>query len=584
MSVAGRFPYPSRAGLYFHTLRHLRPVQIYGRIWRELGRSAIDTAPAPPRAIPGAALALPARRRSAWVAPFVFRFLNEEHAIRGPRDWDNPGQAKLWRYHLHYFDGLNAWNTAESRAGQRGWLHRWIAENPPGQGSGWEPYPISLRVVNWIKWALRGNELPADALESLAVQVRYLRRKLEIHLLGNHLFANAKALACAGMFFQGPEAEGWLAKGLDILDRELGEQILPDGGHFERSPMYHALALEDLLDLVNLGRCLGEGRGARLSSSLARWSASIGPMRAWLAAMSHPDGRIGFFNDAAHGLAPDNGELERYALDLGFPPLPAQPDGVRHFPDSGYIRVQRGDLVALLDVAPIGPDYLPGHAHADTLCFECSWWGERVLVNRGTSRYGLGPERLAERGTAAHNTVAVDGKDSSEVWGGFRVARRARPFGLSVDVDADAWVIECAHDGYKRLPDRPVHRRTWRFGPDSLRVEDRVAGRDSTPHPPLSGGLWGGFLPRGLSLPPRTRGGPGRGFRAIARFHCHPHSPPHPVADGWLAAPGVAIRVETGAVRLEDGYYAPEFGLALPNQTLAVELDRGRATTIFRFR
>ena len=81
--------------------------------------------------------------------------------------------------------------------------------------------------------------------------------------------------------------------------------------------------------------------------------------------------------------------------------------------------------MALLDVAPVGPDYLPGHAHADTLSFELSLFGQRVLVNSGTSQYEAGPERSRQRGTAAHNTVIVDGHDSSEVWAGFRVARRA---------------------------------------------------------------------------------------------------------------------------------------------------------------
>src|SRR5690606_6973721 len=130
-------------------------------------------------------------------------------------------------------------------------LRDWVAANPPGHGDGWEPYPTSLRIVNWIKWALAGNTLPPACVHSLAVQVRWLRRCLEIHLLGNHLFANAKALVFAGLYFSGPEAHRWLATGLRILEREIAEQILPDGGQFERSTMYHALAYEDMLDLVN---------------------------------------------------------------------------------------------------------------------------------------------------------------------------------------------------------------------------------------------------------------------------------------------------------------------------------------------
>jgi uncharacterized heparinase superfamily protein len=531
---------------YYHTVRHLRPVQVYGRVWQRLRRPAVDASPAPPRRMPEARFILPARRRASLISPLGFRFLNEEHPVRIPADWDNPAWPKLWRYNLHYFDDLNAWNAAECRDWHLEWLVRWLGENPSGQGTAWEPYPISLRVVNWIKWLLAGNELPEGGLHSLAVQVRYLRERLEFHLLGNHLFANAKALVFAGLFFEGPEADTWLDQGLTILDRELGEQILPDGGQFERSPMYHALALEDLLDLVNLGRCCG-GIGPE---RLARWTDKIGPMRAWLAALSHPDGRIAFFNDAAHGIAPDNRELERYAAELGFPPLVPLPDGIHRFPHSGYIRVQRGDLAAILDVAPLGPSYLPGHAHADTLSFELSWRGRRVVVNGGTSRYGIGPERLAERGTATHSTVAVDGQDSSEVWGGFRVARRARPFGLAVDKDGSTWTVACSHDGYARLPGRPIHRRTWRFGENGLRVEDEVSGRHG---------------------------------RAMARFHLPPELDPRATEDGYRLAPGITLRVERGSHRLGEGTYAPEFGLVQGNRVVEVELQQGKAAVVLEF-
>src|SRR5205085_8722772 len=128
----------------------------------------------------------------------------------------------------------------------------WIDENPPAVGVGWEPYPTSLRIVNWIKWALAGNRMNDKAIASLAVQVRFLSQNLEQHLLGNHLLANAKALVFAGLFFEGDEAVSWLRTGLRLLAREIPEQVLPDGGHFERSPMYHSAILEDMLDLCNV--------------------------------------------------------------------------------------------------------------------------------------------------------------------------------------------------------------------------------------------------------------------------------------------------------------------------------------------
>ncbi|MFO1266416.1 MAG: heparinase II/III family protein [Rubrivivax sp.] len=124
-----------------------------------------------------------------------------------------------------------------------------------------------MRIVNWIKWFLAGEPAQAPWLASLAVQARWLAQRLEWHLLGNHLFANAKALFFAGLFFEGREADEWLATGARILERELPEQVLDDGGQFERSPMYHALALEDVLDLLNVLRDAGVGCASGLASA-----------------------------------------------------------------------------------------------------------------------------------------------------------------------------------------------------------------------------------------------------------------------------------------------------------------------------
>src|SRR5690606_25718690 len=168
----------------------------------------------------------------SMTGPGRFLLLNELHDL-GETGWDDPGIERLWRYNLHYFDDLNAEGAPDRAGWHRDLILRWIGDNPPGRGSGWEPYPLSLRMVNWIKWHLAGNELPPAALHSLAVQARWLMRRLEFHLLGNHLFANAKALVFAGCFFRGDEADAWLARGLAILRREVPEQILADGGQFE---------------------------------------------------------------------------------------------------------------------------------------------------------------------------------------------------------------------------------------------------------------------------------------------------------------------------------------------------------------
>lgn len=457
---------------YWHTLRWLRPVQVYGRVWFRLSRPRVNLADAPPVRTPSVGWTRCGRSPS-MTGPMRMRFLGVERTMEAAADWNRTDWSKLWLYNAHYFDDLAADGASQRVAWHCRLLRRWIAENAPGKGNGWEPYPSSLRIVNWVKWALAGNALEADAVHSLAVQARYLRGRLEVHLLGNHLWANAKALVFAGAYFAGDEPAAWMRRGAKLLETELDEQLLADGGHFERSPMYHAILLEDMLDLVQLDQVYPGTLPARL---VGRIRDRAVPALRWLRVMSHPDGGISFFNDAALGIAPSLATLEAYAAALGIGPFDATLAPLEALSESGYVRLTVGDAVLIADVGPVGPDYLPGHAHADTLSFELSLRGRRVFVNGGTSTYEAGELRARQRGTAMHNTVEVDGQDSSEVWSSFRVARRARPMDVRCVEEGQGLALEASHDGYRRLPGRVIHSRRWELSNQGLAVIDVVTG------------------------------------------------------------------------------------------------------------
>lgn len=523
----------------WRTVRHLKPAQISARLRFHLARPAPDLAPAPVRRAAPGSLTVPAARRASMTGPGTFVFLNETRGLEA--GWDDPAAPKLWRYNLHYFDDLNAEGAPARRDWHGALIDRWIAENPAPQGSGWEPYPTSLRIVNWVKYSFSVVALAAPTEASLAVQARWLSQRLEWHLLGNHLFVNAKALIFAGCYFEGAEAESWLRAGLDIVLRELPEQLLPDGGQFELSPMYHALMVEDLLDLLALE---GAYRLETMAPLADRLRAALPGALDWLAALSHPDGDIAFFNDSAIGIAPDNAQILAYAGRMGFE-APADPGSV-HLPYSGYLRLAQGDAVLLADLARIGPDYLPGHAHADTLSFELSLGAQRVIVNSGTSVYGLGAERLRQRGTPAHSTVTVAGQDSSEVWSGFRVGRRARPRVETVKAEGAEQGFVASHDGYRALPGAPRHSRRATLTATGLRIEDSVTGRQA----------------------------------AQARYHLHPDVTVETSGTlGRLRLPdGREITLEaSGALRPEPGTWHPEFGVSRPNTCLVLPLKAGRA-------
>src|SRR5262249_15393629 len=191
----------------------------------------------------------------------------------------------------------------------------------------------------------------------------------------------------------------------------------------------------------------------------------------WLTTMSHADGEIAFFNDAAIGVASSAAELEQYAASLGVTHAQSATTPLSYLEDSGYVRMQEGPATLFFDVGRLGPDYLPAHAHADTLSFELSLDGRRVLVNSGTSTYH-GPLRQWQRGTAAHNCLTVDDVDSSEVWGSFRVARRAQPLNVRIEVG----LASAGHDGYRRLSGSPIHRRQCKLSAGRLQIEDTIEG------------------------------------------------------------------------------------------------------------
>ncbi len=439
--------------LYLLTIRHLKVEQIVYRIYYRLvrpaigGKASVTVHPRSTRA------PFPAFEQGGWKGGDRFRFLNVEHDTSNAADWNRHEWGKLWLYNLHYFDFLRQPEVPEAEGNRR--IARWIAENPPGEGNGWEPYPLSLRVANWIKWHISGHPLTPEAQASLALQARCIDRLQERHLLANHFLANAKALVMAGLFFDGPEAQKWLTDGCGIYRRELPEQILPDGMHFERSPMYHSIILEDLLDLVNLDAPLA------LRETVTR-------MLHALAAMTGPDGEIARFNDAANGISLAPTRLFDYAEQLGFE-RPAAVTASCDLPNAGYARLSAGAWTAICDGGAIGPDYQPGHAHADTLSFELWHEGTRLLIDSATGEYIDTPIRREQRGTAGHNTLTLDGKNSSEVWGAHRVAKRAR-------IVRRAFAPErflAAHNGYAPV----VHEREWHLAADKVDVFDRLSGK-----------------------------------------------------------------------------------------------------------
>ncbi|WP_055016749.1 heparinase II/III family protein [Pseudoalteromonas sp. P1-13-1a] len=403
----------------------------------------------------------------------VATFLGFTKQLDLPADWNDESHSKLWVYNLHYFEDLLTVNAAAKYDFHIELLNRWAADNPVGYGNGWEPYPISLRVPNILKAWLAGLPLQKQHFKNVFEQASFLSNDLEKHLLGNHYFVNLKALLFAGVIFNNTR---WLKLAVKGLMSEIPEQTLEDGANFELTPMYHSLILVDMLDMYNLSKAYPKQVPEELTNIIEVY---IPKMLNFMQLVAHNDQGVSFFNDSVDGIAPSQARINAYALALGFalPELDIQQVNAIDSRASGYMVATHSGNKLIFDAGNVGPDYIPGHAHADTLAFELSIGSERVFVNTGTSQYGLGAQRLKERKTLSHNTVEVDGLDSSQVWSGFRVAQRARITSASASVMCNTVQLKASHNGYYKIYGGPHHQRSMFLEASSLRVKDELNGR-----------------------------------------------------------------------------------------------------------
>lgn len=351
--------------------------------------------------------------------------LHETEIFHWDSQWEFPNHTPLWNYNLHYFEYLFPLVRTYKVTGDRQYLAKvkdmiqaWIWQNPrQNNGVGWASYPIALRLTNWL--AVYGHleqefnkddEFHKVFIASTWEQYDCLAHHLERDLLGNHYYEDLKALILCALFFNDKRI---LKKALDEFHKQCREQILPDGMHFELSPMYHKLIFEDLM------RVAVALRGAdKKDDEIESYLQSMLDV-----AYSLEEGldRIPLFNDCGHNVAKSLDALCA-AAKVYFNLIP---NFKSKLPDSGYYIFKWSDWKMIVDAGQPGPMYLPGHAHCDAMSFELFKAGKPVIVNCGTYAYQC-DIRAFFRSTAAHNTVQVEGVEQSQCWGAFRMGKRSR--------------------------------------------------------------------------------------------------------------------------------------------------------------
>jgi uncharacterized heparinase superfamily protein len=413
-----------------------------------------------------------ARTRADAALEGRFTFLSRTEEFGSEVDWlrsDLDVGTRLWKTLLHEFSyaedlaRIAAEGSARHRARFFDLARHWRASAPIGcrdfARDAWNARASANRLIHW---AVAGSTLglasdDPDAVwlgREIGLHGLFLRDNLELDLRGNHLFRDAVGLLFAHTLVGGvPDAER-------ILERQVEEQVLADGGHLERAPMYHAVCTKDVLEAHLL---LGDAAPDWLSDALAR-------MTGFLAEIALGDGEIPLLGDGWLGEV-DTPALLAAARTRVAPRAPASDER-----PSGLVPLHSGPWRLTLRAGPHGPDYMLGHAHADLLAFDLSHGELRVLTDTGTRLYDPGPERAYLRSTRAHNTVQLDDAEQLEAWSSFRVGRRGRASLRGQGESGTFRWVAASHDAYRSRPGRPMHHRLIALGERGGVIVDWVTG------------------------------------------------------------------------------------------------------------
>lgn len=465
---------------YYHTLKYVKPIQIRYQIYYRLRKKYREFVK---HSYP---YIKPSKTNDLYFSGGInsyetffagqkkreFTFLNLSHSFEDKIDWNFQGYGKLWTYNLNYFDYLNQKNISKDHALT---LIEEFLSDIENVKDALEPFPISLRGINWIKFLTENKINDSKINDSLYAQYAILMDNLEYHLLGNHLLENGFSLLFGAYYF-GDEI--LLQKAKEILIVQLNEQILEDGAHFELAPMYHQIMLFRLLDCINLLKNNQNIFDNKEFLDFLTQKAVL--MSGWLLSITYDNANVPHFNDSTNDIAPSSKDLFSYAKSLN---IEFEKSRLK---ECGYRRFDRNGYELIVDVGNIGPDYIPGHAHSDTFNFELVVDRKGVIVDTGISTYETNERRSLERSTKAHNTVVVNETDQSQVWSSFRVARRAK----IVELEESESEVLATHDGYKRFG--VYHTRKFIASNDKVEIVDKIKSKKD------------------------------RLFKCVAYFHLHP--------------------------------------------------------------
>jgi len=442
-------------------------------------------------------------------------------------NWHPQGVDDAWIRYIHGFEWLRDLRTLggdKGRMAARAMLDNWMCQHPHRHELYWRGDILGQRISNWLSsftffGESANEEFQAELFTSLARQVRHLSRTVPGTLAGVPLLRAIKGLIYAGIAMEGREQ--LLEQALNCLHKEIGKQILSDGGHVTRSPQ---ALLESIMILVDIRTALRQGGypcPEKIQHALDR---SVPTLRFF----RHTDRNFALFNGCQEG---SEELVKQIMLQTN-----SRAKTLNSLPHTGYERLCLGRGIIIMDTGKSPKWPHDTTSHAAPLAFEMSYGRERVLVNCGT--HPTNPDwQDSLRFTAAHNTIVIDDRNAAEIHKDGSLARKPKKVTLNREDHGDSMLVDCSHDGYVPL-NGITHRRRLYYADqgNDLRGEDTLT------------------CSIGLSKP----------HKVAARFHLHPNVSVSLVKEGCeaiLALPsglGWRFTASGAPLEIEDSVYLGE--------------------------
>jgi Heparinase II/III-like protein/Heparinase II/III N-terminus len=478
-------------------------------------------------------------------------------------------------------------------------IQSWLEQNPAPNGINWSSgIEVGVRLIawTWVFHLLKGHPSwgkwfsKPELWQSIYQHQQYLASfESRGSSANNHLLAELAGLYIAASTWPVfPESQAWAQKAKSELEHEIPLQFFAEGLNKEMGFDYHVFALEIALHPALMAAKRNEPFSPNYLERLEKGIQAIALLRD--AKGNHPR-----FGDSDEGLVAQLGprrdhnsegilEVGRrfFSLNYAAPHSGKLPAtllvGTNHAPskaatstastassfafkDAGLYSLasSRGtpkEVLVLADAGPLGFLAIAAHGHADTLHFTLNVGGQPVLVDPGTFVYHTDPPwRQAFKSTSYHNTLELDGKDSSEYIAAFLWGQKANSTVHTWEPRNDGGLLIASHDGYTRLPGKPVHTRKFELRDQILEISDTVTGSGTESH------------------------------TAKLHFHLHPDCKLEQEAPNlWLIRyptgsarvefdPRLAISAIKGDERGRRGWYSPRFDAKVKTYVLEASIE-----------